>query len=209
MRDLEGFAALHNATDRQVEALQVYDEELLSTSAHTNLIARSTLEDRWSRHYHDSAQLLPLLPKAPYRLLDLGTGAGFPGMVLRILTMEEEGARYTFCDSVQKKAAFLSRVAEKAQLPLARIVPARAEQAFRDERFDVITARAVTNLTALLSLAAPLLATEGRLIAPKGRRAQVELDAASEDWSFDLERHDSKTDAEASILVLRNIEARP
>jgi 16S rRNA (guanine527-N7)-methyltransferase len=208
LRSFEDFAAHYQLTEDQRTALRTYDAELLAVSAHTNLIARGTIPERWSRHYQDSAQLLPFLPLENARLLDLGAGAGFPGMVLRILTAERTGLRFTFCDSVQKKAAFLRQAAAKAGLPDVQVVDQRAETALRGERFDVVTARAVTSLSQLLALAGPLLAPGGMLIAPKGRRAQVELDEASEDWSFDLERHPSETDAEASILIMRNLEAR-
>jgi 16S rRNA (guanine527-N7)-methyltransferase len=167
------------------------------------------MEERWARHYADSAQLAKFLPDQPSDLLDLGAGAGFPGVVLRILTLDRTDMRCTFCDSVQKKAAFLSRVVAEAGLPACRVVADRAERALLGQGFDVITARAVTALPKLLHLTRPLLKPDGLLIAPKGRRAQMELDEAAEEWSFRVEQYPSETDPEASVLLLRELKAKP
>jgi 16S rRNA (guanine527-N7)-methyltransferase len=203
----ESFASHYELGPSQREALRTFDRLLLETNAHTNLIARSTTEQRWERHYADSAQLLPLMPDTPFDHLDIGSGAGFPGVVLRILTMDREDTSCTFCDSVQKKAAFLSQVVTEARLPRTKVLATRLDPRRDGHGFDVITARAVTALPGLIALVAPRLKPGGMLIAPKGRRAQEELDAARKAWSFDLETVPSQTDPSATILLIREPKA--
>lgn len=182
-----------------------FDEELLATSQHTNLVARASLDDRWLRHYADSAQIAPLLPEGATQLLDIGSGAGFPGLVLALLAQERwPSLRCTLCDSVGKKAAFLMRVAQKVQLARTRVISGRVEALPASETFNVITARAVTALPALLGFAAPRLAPGGLMIFPKGQRAEQELDQAREQWSFDWDGVTSHTDDQARILLIRN-----
>nr|WP_269815609.1 16S rRNA (guanine(527)-N(7))-methyltransferase RsmG [Parvularcula mediterranea] len=193
-----------DASEAEAERFSAYDAALVETSVHTNLVARKSLPDRWERHYADSAQLWPLLPDNAENALDFGSGAGFPGMVMAIMCEERRPAlSWTLCDSVGKKAAFLAAVAQKAQLDRCQVLSGRVESLARKKAYDLITARAVTALPGLLELATPLLAIGGTMIFPKGQRAQQEVDAAREQWSFELETVASQTDRDAAILVIR------
>ena len=207
--DEVGFLERIEATVWEREAFQTYDRHLLATSAHTNLVARSSLEHRWERHFGDSAQLWPLIPEDAVNQLDFGSGAGFPGMVLAILAQERRpGFKVTLCDSVGKKANFLVGVAQAVGLTDTRVIAGRVENLPPNQRFDVITARAVTALSGLLDYAAPRLNPGGLMIFPKGQRAELELDQAREQWSFDLESRPSETDPDAQVLLLRSPERK-
>lgn len=188
----------------ELQRLKAYDAWLLETSAHTNLVARSSLPHRWERHYRDSLQLFPLVPKEAETHLDIGSGAGFPGIILSILAQDRLPAlQTTLCDSVGKKAAFLEAAGLAAGLDKLTVSSKRVETFPRAQKFDVITARAVTALPALLDLAIPRMANGGLLVFPKGQRAQQEVDAAQEQWSFEIESRPSLTDKDAAILLIR------
>lgn len=200
----EAFWRSIEATEREIRRFDIYDDALVETSAHTNLVARKGLPERWKRHYADSAQLWALLPEKARTALDFGSGAGFPGLVLSIMADERRPEMsWTLCDSVGKKAAFLRSVAHKADLSRCNVLSGRVEALAQAGGYDLITARAVTALPGLLTLAAPLLASGGTMIFPKGQRAQQEVDAAREQWSFTLETVPSQTDRDAAILVIR------
>ncbi len=206
----DNLAAEYALSEKEVAQLQRFDDLLMETAAHTNLVARSSLEDRFVRHYADSLQLWPLIPEEARTLCDIGSGGGFPGIVLAILSASRAPNRkVTLCDSVGKKARFLSDTAKALELPQTTIVNDRVEAFHVKHRtFDVITARAVAALPRLLELTAPILAKEGVLIFPKGRRADEELTAAETQWRFTLHRAPSHTDPDASILVLRDLEPK-
>lgn len=187
--------------EREREALEGFDRLFMETAAHTNLVSRATLPDRWARHYADSLQLWPLVPEGARTLLDVGAGGGFPGIPLAILARDRRpGLRLVLADSVGKKVRFLAEVVQA--LGLANTTATNARVEMLSGPFDVITARAVTALPRLLDLCVPRLAPGGALILPKGARAEEELREASRDWRLKTNRVDSETDEDATILVI-------
>ncbi|MEM9810556.1 MAG: 16S rRNA (guanine(527)-N(7))-methyltransferase RsmG [Pseudomonadota bacterium] len=176
----------------------------MATATHTNLVARSTLDQRWVRHYGDSAQLFSLIPPKSAALLDMGSGAGFPGLVFSVLAESRlPQLKLTLCDSVQKKASFLISALKASELTNTTVEARRVEALPPQKTYDVITARAVTALSGLVDLAVPRLRPGGVMIFPKGRRAQEELDQAQEKWNLEVHDHPSTTDPDATIFVLR------
>ncbi len=191
----------------ELERLSAFDEHLLEVAEHTNLLSRSTIEERWERHYADSLQLWALVPDRARTLLDIGSGAGFPGLILACLAAERRpNLRFTLCDSVGKKGAFLTSSAERVGLANTVVRNARAETL--RGRFDVVTARAVMRLDRLLQLATPRLEAGGVMILPKGRAAEEEVREAKEGWRMTVERVESRTDSDATILVITEAERR-
>jgi 16S rRNA (guanine527-N7)-methyltransferase len=183
------------------ETLRRFAEFLLHWNRRINLISERTIDDLWRRHVADSLQLLPLLPDAPTPLLDLGSGAGFPGLVLAAAT----GWSTTLVEADKRKAAFLIDAASR--LGLARVeVHAKRIEDTELPRTRLLTARALAPLPTLLRHAHRLLSPEGGMaLFPKGRRAEEELTAASRDWMMRVERFPSRTDPASTIFRVSEI----
>lgn len=169
-----------------------------------NLAAPSTLSDLWRRHILDSAQVLPLKPEA--RLwLDVGSGGGFPGLVLAFLLRERRGGQIHLVESSRKKAGFLQAVVGRFGLP-ASIHAVRIEEAadLKELRagVEVLTARALAPLPLLLDLCAPWLVGSTAGLFHKGRDYRAELQESVNRWRFDLIEHQSRTDPAGVILEI-------
>ena len=164
-----------------------------------NLIGRGDVPFLWERHILDSAQLAPLLPTDCTTITDLGSGAGFPGLVLAIVAERH----VDLVEADERKAAFLR---EAVRLTGAEVTVhvARAESV-RLSPASAITARALAPLPQLLRLAAPLLAEGGVCLFPKGRGTANELTAARREWHMQVEQFPSRTSPSATLLRLREI----
>ena len=181
------------------EALDRFAALLLRWNRTVNLIARKDEQRLWERHIADSLQLATLMHQAPGRAIDLGSGAGFPGLVLAIAT----GVPFDLIEADQRKAAFL-REAARITSASVQVHPIRIETA-RIAPAALITARALAPLTKLLDLAAPMLATEGICLFLKGANAQAELTEAASQWHMQVEILPSQTAPEACILRISNL----
>jgi 16S rRNA (guanine527-N7)-methyltransferase len=191
------------------DKLGVFIDELLRVTAHTNLIARSTIPNIWTRHVADSLQLLPLAPEAK-TWVDLGSGAGFPGVVIACALADRVGATVHLVDSIGKKAAFLREAVNHLKVP-AVVHAVRIEDFVKNfqGKPDVVTARALAPLDELLKLAYPLLKTGAQQgLFPKGQDVEGELTKASKYWNIDAELVPSKTSPEGRIVVVRGLRRR-
>lgn len=192
----EAFAEAAGVSRETRQRLEAYAACLRSWQDKMNLVGRSTLDDLWRRHMQDSAQLLRFVPRHCRRLVDLGSGAGFPGLVLSILGVPG----VELVESDQKKAAFL-RAAAQASGSDAVIHACRAEE-LPPGPADVVTARAVAPLERLVPMIAPFLAEGSLAILPKGSSVDDELKAVARHWHLWYTRHTSMTDPRGSILVI-------
>nr|WP_208103524.1 16S rRNA (guanine(527)-N(7))-methyltransferase RsmG [Rubellimicrobium sp. CFH 75288] len=200
MRDLPGLEASPAALER----LAALEGLVRRWTARINLVAPSTLPDLWTRHIVDSAQLWPLAPPGAGLWADLGAGGGFPGLVVAALAAERGAPRVALVEADARKCAFLREAVRQLSLP-AVVHHARAET-LPPLGADVVSARALAPLPALLPLVARHLATDGVALLPKGRAWQEEEGAAREaGWRFAAEALPSATDASARILRLREI----
>jgi 16S rRNA (guanine527-N7)-methyltransferase len=181
---------------------------LLKWQATTNLVAPSTLAHVWTRHVADSLQLLTLAPAAR-AWLDLGSGAGFPGLVLACALAETPGARVDLVESNTKKAAFLREATRALTLP-ALVHAVRIEALIHrwSEPVDIVTARALAPLADLLAYAEPVLKTGAQGLFLKGQDVEAELTEASKYWRIDATLAPSVTSADARIVVVRRAERR-
>jgi 16S rRNA (guanine527-N7)-methyltransferase len=185
-------------------ALEAYAGLLRKWQRAINLVSGATLDDVWKRHFLDSAQLAPLLPECEGHITDLGSGAGFPGLVLALVT----GRPTHLVESDQRKAAFLGEVARatgcagRVQVHAARI------EALKPWAAPVISARALADLGQLLDWAAPLVTADTVCVFPKGAKAEDELTAALRVWKMTVERRRSVTDPTGLILRLSHLERR-
>ncbi len=187
------------------DKLAVFVDKLLVVSRHTNLIARSTIPNIWVRHVADSLQLLPLAAEAKC-WIDLGSGAGFPGIVIACALADRAGVTVHLVESIGKKAAFLREAVNDLRLP-AVVHAVRIEdfvKNFKGEA-DVVCARALAPLDQLLTLAGPLLKTGAQGLFPKGQDIEGELTAASKCWNIEAELVPSKTSPEGRIVVVRGL----
>ena len=165
-----------------------------------NLVGPGSPEEWWSRHIDDSLQLVPLLPPGDGPIADLGSGGGFPGLVLA-LALDRP---VHLVESDQRKCAFLREAIRAIGLHNATVHAVRIE-AVDLPPLAVITARALAPLSQLVGHAAALLAPDGVALFPKGRNAEAELTAAATRWHMTTERFASRTDPEATIFRIRNI----
>lgn len=160
---------------------RLYAEALLRYNEHTNLTAITDLMGVYVRHFLDSLALAPYLGTTEGSLIDLGTGAGFPGVPLKLLY---PGLRLCLVDSVGKKTAFLAQLVDLLALTQVRVLTERAEAVGRlpreREQYDLVTARAMAELRVLLEYGLPLLRVGGRMLAPKGADAAGEVAAADQ-----------------------------
>jgi len=200
----ESFAEAFKVSHETIHRLRRYAELLEHWQKTTNLVAPSTLPQVWSRHFADSAQLAALAPEA--RLwLDLGSGGGFPGLVVAILNSGTPGFRMHLVESNQKKCAFLGQVARATEAPVD-IHAMRIEQFAKSAQSlepDVVSARALAPLPRLLELAEPFLRDETRGLFLKGRETDAEIASALERWTFGGTRHASLTDDDARIVEIK------
>src|SRR5246127_5521842 len=188
--------------------LDRYVELLLEWQAKTNLVAPSTLPHLWTRHISDSLQLLTLASSAK-AWADLGSGGGFPGVVLACALAEIPGARVHLVESNGKKAAFLREAVRVTGAP-AIVHQARIEQmgAKLDEPVDVVTARALAPLAELLALTEPWLKKGAQGLFPKGQDVGVELTEASKYWNIEAVLVPSKTDPRARFVSVTRAQRR-
>jgi 16S rRNA (guanine527-N7)-methyltransferase len=186
--------------------LKQFEQQFRRWSARINLAAPSQLGQLWERHILDSAQLVRFAPET-VRWLDLGSGGGFPGVVLAILLSDRPAFHIDLVESNRKKAAFLKTAL--SGYDCATVHPIRIEQAYAlVEAPEIVTARALAPLPDLLGLASPWLMAGARGLFHKGRDYASEIEEAGDAWRFDLIEHRSMVDGEGRILEIRNLGIR-
>lgn len=207
----EAFREAFGVSRETLARLKIYEDLLKAWQKAVNLVAPSTLEQVWHRHFADSAQLFVFAPEGGKSWLDLGSGGGFPGLVLAIMLAERHPeARMALVESDARKAAFLGEVARKTGVAV-EIRAERSEKAATQANSqirDVITARALAPLPKLLGLVLPFFSPQTVALFPKGREAEVEVAQGKERFAFDASLAPSRTDDEARIVIVRNLAAR-
>ena len=190
------------------ERLEIYETLLRQRQRRTNLVSAASLPALWTRHFLDSAQLAPLLADDPVsHTVDVGSGAGFPGMVLAIL---DDSRRVSLVEANGKRCAFLREVAAATGTSVT-VIEGRLEAPDVQSALSpagTIVARACAPLADLLGLVFPVLETHTYCIFPKGRRYRSELEEARRRWDFGVEIVPSRTAAEARILRISDVERR-
>lgn len=182
---------------------------LLKWQKTINLVAPKTVPEVWTRHVADSLQVAALIPPDARIVVDLGSGGGFPGLVIAAVLKDRDGAEIHLIESDQRKSAFL-REAARAMAVRAKVHNARIESALSDwpPGADVVTARALAPLKDLIGLAAPLLKAGTPGIFPKGRESLEELAQAEAVWTLDARLVPSLTDPEARVVVVSAVKPR-
>jgi 16S rRNA (guanine527-N7)-methyltransferase len=199
----QGFADLVPVSRETLARLEAYAALLIRWSARINLIGRDTIPDLWRRHILDSAQLQPFIPVDARSLIDLGSGAGLPGLVLAILGVP--GVELVEADS--RKCAFLREAARIAEAVV--VIRGCRIQAVPPHAVDVITARALAPLDRLLGLVEPFLAPGSECLFLKGERVEDELTLARRHWTMTASLHRSRSDPRGVVLRLQQVAREP
>ncbi|WP_375465964.1 16S rRNA (guanine(527)-N(7))-methyltransferase RsmG [uncultured Methylobacterium sp.] len=196
-RERDRVLAAADVSRETAEKLDLYVAQLTRWQAIKNLVGPSTLAEVWTRHVADALQLLTLMPAAR-TWLDLGSGAGIPGLILAIAG--PPGIRVDLVESNARKCAFLTETARLTGAPV-RVHNARIEAVIGDHRgVDVVCARALASLTQLLAWAEPLLKTGTTGLFPKGREVEAELTEAAARWTVGHDLLPSRTESSARIV---------
>lgn len=214
MRLIDGPKAFEEAFEvsrETVERLELYARLLKQWQKAVNLVAPTTLDHIWHRHFADSAQLLRLAPPDARTWADLGSGAGFPGLVVAIMGAgPRRDCKITLVESDQRKAAFLREAARRTATPV-HILSTRIESRETQQSVgcvDVLSARALAPLPRLLALAAPMFGSSTLGLFLKGQDIEGEISAARQAWDFDAELTPSLTAEGAFVARVRRIAAK-
>lgn len=187
-----------------LQRLDLFVAHLREENERQNLVSKASLDHVWSRHILDSAQLLRFAPPDAETWLDLGTGAGFPGLVIAAIAP----LRVTLVEARKLRVDFLRRAATEMGIhSKIEILCAKAE-AVPARPFDVISARACAPLERLLAIGSRFSTDKALWILPKGRNAKTELEAAESSWQGDFRLEPSLTDANAQIVVASRVRPR-
>lgn len=193
------FLKSENVSRETFSKLQTYVDLLLTWNKKINLISKSTEPYIWKRHILDSAQLYPLIPQDCLSLTDLGSGAGFPGLVLAIMGVK--GVRLVESDA--RKCAFM-REASRVTGAGATILNQRAETV-PPGPVDVVTARALASLPELLTLATPFIGPKTTCLFLKGQHIEAELTEAYKMWTISVDCRPSRSDPTGSVVRVREV----
>ncbi len=194
----ERFARETGVSRETLAGFDVWFDLLRAWSPRINLVARSTMDEFWTRHALDSAQLFALAPKGATDWLDLGSGAGFPGLAMALMGRSRNKMRVTLVESNGKKAAFLRACIERTEAP-ADVICARIED-IPQKAYDVITARALAPLPKLMALSGRFFGPDSCGLFPKGEHVEDELSRLTGRWHGLIERRPSVTSARGVIL---------
>ena len=204
---------LYDVSRETMEKLSIYEKLIIEGQKKFNLIGKSTLGSIWLRHFADSAKLLKIL-KEVYQnsegkvlnLLDVGSGAGFPGVVLSIMTNAEKiPIKVALADSNRKKSLFLKSIKKELGVSYT-VVNKRSENI--NQKFEIITARAVTSVKTFLDLNHNLIKKESILVLFKGRTWKEEVKESKKKWKFQLNvvKNNIRIDSSGGVtLVIRNL----
>lgn len=199
---MTALTGIENVSRETVERLRTLERLLQKWNPAINLVSKATLPGAWTRHILDSAQLFHLGQGSHW--VDLGSGGGFPGLVIAALAHEHPDKRsVTLIESDQRKATFLRTAARELGLTVT-VLSQRIEQA-PPQSANTLSARALAALPTLLAFADRHLHPDGLALFPKGETWQDEVELARQHWHFDLTVHPSATDAAGAILAVKAI----
>ncbi len=199
----EDFTSRFDVSRETIERLKIYAAMLAEWNARTNLVSEASLKEAWRRHFLDSAQLAPLVPEPANSLVDLGSGAGFPGLVLAEMIRNRKAFRVVLYEATGKKCRFLEAVAQKLNLEV-EIRNMRIEDA-PPEPFDVIVARALAPLERLLPYAQRFWGPNSTALFLKGQNVGGELTQGAKSWNMKVQRHPSQSDPSSAVLRITEL----
>lgn len=202
MEAMSEFIVGHPVVSREtLKRLEIYQALLAEWNKRINLVSSATLAQFWTRHIADSVQLLEIADRSEGRWLDMGSGAGFPGLVLAMVGADYKTSfDFILLESDQRKSTFMRAVARETDTSV-NILSSRIEET-PPVNAHIISARALAPLPKLLDLAERHRAPTSLCIFPKGATADQEISDARKEWIFDARKHSSKTDPSATVLAI-------
>lgn len=202
MSEKAAFLTSVDVSRETLERLEAFEQLLIKWNAAINLVSSHTISQIWTRHFLDSAQIFDLSEGRSGLWIDIGSGGGFPGLIVAILAAEKRPElSVTLVESDRRKSAFLITAA--TTLGLKVIVKSERIEALPPANCDIISARALASLPDLMGFAARHLAKDGICLFPKGIRWREELAEAAKIWSFSYEQFPSLTDRDSVILKMK------
>jgi 16S rRNA (guanine527-N7)-methyltransferase len=204
-KSMKNFIDTYTVSRETYQKLEQLVALLNEWQAKFNLVSNNSLPDVWQRHIADSAQLFKYLNEQIDSVYDIGSGAGFPALVLAIMAQEQyPSMKFTLIESITKKTLYLNEVKTALNLNNVTVLNKRTEDLTLPPA-DVITARAVASLDKLLGYVFKFTTRQTRLVFPKGKSYREELEAADKNWNFKLEVCDNETSEDGVILLLENL----
>lgn len=192
-----------NVSRETLKRLETFEQVILKWNPKINLVSKSSLQQLWTRHIADSVQVFRCTD-IPDHWVDIGSGGGFPGLIIAILAADEApDMKITLMESDQRKSAFLRTAARECGASVS-VISKRIEQA-DPQNAGVLSARALADLSLLLEFAERHLGAGGTALFPKGESWKKEVDNARQRWRFDAEPVRSLTEQEAVILKIRGV----
>lgn len=198
----EEFAGQAHVSRETIARLKLYASMLEDWNSRQNLVSQGSLKTMWARHFWDSAQLTEYIPASALSLVDLGSGAGFPGLVLAEL-LRARALRIVLYESTEKKRDFLNAVARRLGLQVY-IRAGRIEDA-GPESFDIVTARACAPLPKLLDYAQSFWGAGTIGLFLKGQNLGAELTPAYKYWTMNVIEHPSRSSSSGTVLEIRGL----
>ena len=193
-----------NVSRETIERLKKYEELLRHWNKSINLVARTTIDSIWQRHFEDSASVFHLLEETRGQVVDLGSGAGFPGAVIAILAQELAPEFQVNCIEADiRKCEFLRTVGRVTGVPFG-VISRRIEDT-PHQNAKAVTARALAPLNRLIALAQPHLAEDGIMLFHKGASWESELDEAKTNWKFEYEVTPSSVSSDSVLLKIGEV----
>lgn len=198
----------YNVSRETQQKLTMFVDLLKEWNAKMNLVSKNSLEDVWVRHVLDSLQLIKYIPENAKSLLDIGSGAGFPALVLAIVMQEKiPSAKWQLVESIAKKTVYLNDVKNRLGLNNVQIINSRVEN-LQVKNVDVITARAVAALDVLCGYAYAMAAKNTKMLFLKGCSYEQEVAAAKQKWLFDLKVYKNQYSEDGVLLEINNLRKR-
>ncbi|MEX5598223.1 16S rRNA (guanine(527)-N(7))-methyltransferase RsmG [Pseudophaeobacter sp. C1-32P7] len=192
-----------NVSRETLDRLKIFEQVLQKWNPKINLVSRNSLDDLWTRHIIDSVQVFRCV-SPPNHWVDMGSGGGLPGVIVAIMAAEESpNTKVTLIESDQRKSAFLRTAARECGAKLT-VISKRIEQA-DPQNADVLSARALADLSLLLEFSERHLSPTGTALFPKGANWKKEVDNARQRWRFDFEPITSLTEPDAVVLKIEGV----
>lgn len=200
----EAFADRFNVSRETLSKFEQYHELLLMWGKKINLIGKTTIDDFWNRHILDSAQILEYIKPSDNSIIDLGSGAGFPGLVVaKLISETNTNALVTLVDSSVKRCAFLREAARVLDVKVN--VENKKVEEIESSHYDILTARAFTALDNLLNYSSSFAQINTRMLFLKGSEVDKEIKDAQKNWLFDYTIHPSISDDRGCVIEISNL----